>query len=89
MEIFSCSPSYVDGHQHVHVIPLVTECLCQVMNKYNVIETRVPSEIDFKDCSGLPQQQYDFLIKVNDFANQAKSVFRSHSIRYGYHYCDI
>lgn len=37
-------PSYVDGHQHVHVYPRFAEAIAIVFHEYGVTKTRFPSE---------------------------------------------
>ena len=37
-------PSYVDGHQHVHVYPHFAEAIAIVFDEYGVTKTRFPSE---------------------------------------------
>ncbi len=53
-------PLYVDGHQHVHVLPLVREVFAATLNKFGIRRTRLPAEINLDQCSWLEKETLQF-----------------------------
>jgi predicted glycoside hydrolase/deacetylase ChbG (UPF0249 family) len=45
VEAFNESPSHVDGHQHIHIIPEIAEILSTIMTEsFGIYQTRIPIE---------------------------------------------
>ena len=41
IDVVGFRPSHVDGHNHVHLIPQVAECICEVCPKYGIYKVRM------------------------------------------------
>lgn len=61
------NPLYIDGHQHVHVLPTVAEAVATV-----AVETRLPYELELAGCTWIqPPQRMKFYDEVTRLASRA------------------
>ena len=74
-------PTHVDGHQHVHVLPLVCDVFAELLQKYSIKETRIPYEIGLSDCDWIEESRLQFYKKVCEDAQSARRVFNYYGIR--------
>ncbi|XP_065666002.1 carbohydrate deacetylase isoform X2 [Hydra vulgaris] len=75
-------PTHVDGHQHVHVLPLVRDLFAELLQKYSIKETRVPYEIGIIDCKWIEEPRLQFYKKVCEDALSAKNVFNDYGLSF-------
>lgn len=60
-------PCYIDGHQHVHLYPCLTETIASVMEEFSITKTRFLSE-DMNEVSWMntnPRKSFRQLIYHN------------------------
>lgn len=60
-------PCYMDGHQHVHLYPSLTETIASVMEEFHITKTRFLSE-DMNEVSWMnsnPRKSFRQLIYQN------------------------
>lgn len=81
VDIVGSSPTHIDGHQHVHVIPQVCEILATVMKKNGIYCTRIPVEENLDECVWIDEPRKHFFKSVITEAENAKEVFSCHGIR--------
>ncbi|KAK3596285.1 hypothetical protein CHS0354_030660 [Potamilus streckersoni] len=74
------SPTHVDGHQHVHVIPGVAEVFASVLAENHINMTRLPLEMDILVHKWGSPEQARFMMEVVENAKKALHVFHSHRI---------
>jgi len=79
-QLFGFLPFRVDGHQHVHVHPKVVDVFAAVLRKFQILQTRVPSEHDL-ECAHSPERN-NFHEKIHDLALKSKAVFDKSGVRY-------
>mmetsp|Transcript_6411 Transcript_6411/g.11002 ORF Transcript_6411/g.11002 Transcript_6411/m.11002 type:complete len:641 (-) Transcript_6411:3194-5116(-) len=75
-------PTYIDGHNHVHVLPLVAQELVRVMKNYGIRQVRIPSEqILLKSFeSSLSETKLNFFKGIRENATRCRSLFQAHNI---------
>lgn len=78
------SPTHVDGHQHVHVLPGIDELLAAAMQRRGLCWTRIPERCEALDpwteADSGPERRR-FLQSVSDDARRARAVFAAHGVR--------
>jgi predicted glycoside hydrolase/deacetylase ChbG (UPF0249 family) len=77
-------PIHVDGHQHIQVIPIVAECMANVMNRYGITKVRLPSisnVAELEEMTSLPPSRLSFYTCIDEQAVLASSLYQSRSIR--------
>ncbi|XP_057294143.1 carbohydrate deacetylase-like [Hydractinia symbiolongicarpus] len=82
MTVFGHTPFYIDGHQHVHILPVIIDGLIKLMKKYEIKETRVPEELKIADCYWIAQPRLGFYLDVCCNAREARKCFNRHSISF-------
>ena len=76
------APKYIDGHQHIHVLPLVRHRLLDVMKEFGISRSRVPFELKIDDCSWIDAGRLTFYKSVCEDARETSDEFKRHKIRY-------
>lgn len=71
-------PARVDGHQHVHVFPIIRQAFAEVLSEYGVKLTRLPIGLYLGPTEMLPEE---FLQKVREFAKDSRELFSQHNLR--------
>lgn len=66
-EITGYEPTHVDGHQHVHVIPALSETISFVLQRNGVTSVRIPAEEEEESVFDGAVQQID---RLGDFLSQ-------------------
>ena len=77
-------PSYVDGHQHVHILPTVSEIFAEVLTSYDIVETRIPYELSIHQCNWIAHPQMNFYEEVCKNSVSAAKIFKTGGIRYDF-----
>nr|XP_039271867.1 carbohydrate deacetylase-like [Styela clava] len=73
-------PIRVDGHQHAHIMPLVRDAFCEVLNEYGITQTRLPLEEDIvKKDLGL---QNSFFKYVDECSKDCLTTFLKYDIKH-------
>lgn len=80
--VFGHTPFYIDGHQHVHILPVIIDSLVELMKKYGIKETRLPKELKIADCYWIEQPRLGFYLEVCRNALEARKYFDRHSISF-------
>ncbi|XP_033119317.1 carbohydrate deacetylase-like isoform X2 [Anneissia japonica] len=75
-------PTHVDGHQHVHVLPVVRDVFAKVLEQQGIRWTRLPAELDLDSCTWSSQGMRAFFNSVVENAASSQEVFTKHSIRF-------
>ncbi|XP_065054230.1 carbohydrate deacetylase-like isoform X1 [Rhopilema esculentum] len=75
-------PSYVDGHQHVHILPTVSEIFAEVLTSYDIVETRIPNELFIHHCNWIAHPQKNFYEEVCKNSVSAAKIFKARGISY-------
>uniref|UniRef100_A0A7M5V7R6 Carbohydrate deacetylase n=1 Tax=Clytia hemisphaerica TaxID=252671 RepID=A0A7M5V7R6_9CNID len=92
-EIFGKNPDYIDGHQHCHIFPIITEELVKCMDEFDIQETRIPHEIvdlvDLKRNGCITENQEYFFQTVLENCITAKSIFDKREIRYPHYFIGL
>jgi predicted glycoside hydrolase/deacetylase ChbG (UPF0249 family) len=70
-------PRHVDGHQHAHVIPELTETLAAVFRRFGIVTTRIPEQASVDGDEGAA---HTFYRSVSDQAAAARAIYASHGI---------
>eukprot|EP00794_Sanderia_malayensis_P014005 gene14005-15463_t len=63
-ELLGYFPSYVDGHNHVHVLPFIRQAFVLILQKFEIQNTRLPFEINLDNCSWLSSNELKFFKEV-------------------------
>jgi len=80
--VFSTSPTFVDGHQHVHVIPEVAQVLAPCLRSFGIGESRIPLE-DVSECDWIqPASRQQFYADVCQNSATSRMIFRKHQIAF-------
>lgn len=72
LEIYNFTPSHIDGHQHVHVIPQVASIINETICNFCIFKTRMPYEFN-----GLGIYNNDFYKNVLNNSIKSKSIFNN------------
>ncbi|XP_032755735.1 carbohydrate deacetylase isoform X2 [Rattus rattus] len=80
-ELLGKSPTHVDGHQHVHVLPGVCQVFAEALQAYGVRFTRLPAERDVGSCAWLEAPARAFACTVERDARAAIGPFSRHGLR--------
>ena len=75
------SPTHIDGHQHVHVIPQVCDILALLTENAGINWTRIPVEKKLDQRVWFEEQSMSFFRSVEKEAQIAKETFCRHGIR--------
>jgi len=74
-------PTHVDGHQHVHVIPQLVNCIAGVLVKYGIRRTRLPLQVvSSTKHPWLNQASITFFEMIHTNAKAAAKVFETNGI---------
>ncbi|RUS85743.1 hypothetical protein EGW08_006457 [Elysia chlorotica] len=83
-ELVGEKPAYVDGHQHIHLHPVVVPIFAKLLSKHGIAVTRMPIEINL-DLNAKPWLHHSpKLDLLNIFVKEAKSsipVLQQNNIR--------
>jgi predicted glycoside hydrolase/deacetylase ChbG (UPF0249 family) len=71
-------PLHVDGHQHVHVVPGLSESIARVLGRRGVKTTRIPEQPDPCDADPTPAT---FHAEVTQQARAARAIYAAHGVR--------
>lgn len=74
-----CHPTHIDGHQHVHVLPMVSRVLVSVMKENKITYTRNPAEY-VDNCSWIEPERKAFYQSVVQDAETACKLFKEAKI---------
>ena len=74
-------PTYVDGHQHIHICRKVRHLFADVLSAYGIRKTRVPFELEIRNCDWLREPQISFLETVCEDSKLAQKVFSKHGLK--------
>uniref|UniRef100_A0A338P6V2 Carbohydrate deacetylase n=1 Tax=Mus musculus TaxID=10090 RepID=A0A338P6V2_MOUSE len=80
-ELLGRSPTHVDGHQHVHVLPGVCQVFAEALQAYGVRFTRLPAERGVGSCAWLEAPARAFACTVERDARAAIGPFSRHGLR--------
>ncbi|ESO95263.1 hypothetical protein LOTGIDRAFT_144654, partial [Lottia gigantea] len=72
-------PTYIDGHQHVHVTD-IRESYSQVLQEYNIKYTRQCAELHMETMDHMSEDLKNFLILKAKEAQISKPVYKQHGI---------
>ncbi|XP_028750548.1 carbohydrate deacetylase [Peromyscus leucopus] len=81
-ELLGRSPTHVDGHQHVHVLPGVCQVFAEALQAFGVRFTRLPVECGVGSCSWLEAPARAFACTVERDARAAMGPFSRHGLRW-------
>lgn len=81
-ELLGKSPTHVDGHQHVHVLPGVCQVFAEALQEYGVRFTRLPAERGVGSCAWLEAPARAFACTVERDARAAIGPFSRHGLRW-------
>jgi|GEM_PF-1256847 len=75
-------PVYVDGHNHIHVHPLVVPLLSMVLKKRGILKIRIPDESTFTKSlrDSVNPETLTFYETVREHAIQARSVWAMNNV---------
>ncbi|ELT97964.1 hypothetical protein CAPTEDRAFT_146733 [Capitella teleta] len=76
------APSYVDGHQHAHVLPGVSEVFASTLLKHLIGFTRLPVEPKGPLYPWNSLELKEFFIQVIADAEKSRPIFDQHAIKY-------
>ena len=79
-DIFGEYPKYIDGHQHIHVLPGVREIFARLLPKYNIYETRRPLELAIENCNWIEEPRLNFYKSVCSDAKDATVLWEQQNI---------
>ena len=74
-------PSYVDGHQHIHVCPTVRDVLSEILYYHGIKETRIPMEPEVSYFTWLTEAQKCFFKTVCEDSLIALDVFNKRNVK--------
>ncbi|XP_022101117.1 carbohydrate deacetylase-like isoform X2 [Acanthaster planci] len=80
-ELTGHSPTHVDGHQHVHVLPGVREILANTAKEYGILAVRIPIQHGLEECHWLPSASLEFFRDVIQESAIAKDLFLKTGLR--------
>lgn len=82
-ELFGRMPVYLDGHQHVHIIPFVAPIVSRVMAELGIWRTRIPRERVTESLHPwVSSSQLSFFCWVYEASVAALVVFAQRKIRF-------
>jgi predicted glycoside hydrolase/deacetylase ChbG (UPF0249 family) len=73
-ELMGTRPTHVDGHQHVHVVPEITETLATIFQRMDVATVRIPEQQALDTDSA-------FYRTVSENARAARAIYAHYGIR--------
>jgi len=79
-------PSHVDGHQHIHVHPLVFPLLVPIIERYSIRAVRIPDEALPPFGYEISEEQTGEVEAVNIEARAARSLLAGTAIAYTDHF---
>ncbi|CAF1459711.1 unnamed protein product [Adineta ricciae] len=79
-------PSHIDGHQHIHVHPLIVESVVRVAKEYHIDYIRVPND---QTIDSLEMDQQPFYREIVQEARMAMNIFDRHSLIYPKYFLGI
>lgn len=92
-------PMYVDGHNHIHVIPVVAGVLAEVLPKHNIQFIRCPSErLPVVSSAGTPASAHDavlpaaqrtFFDEIVSHADAARLLWARHGLKTSDHFIGL
>ena len=68
-------PLYVDGHQHVHILPGLADTFARVLCKHGVYSTRLPYEPNIAECDWIDAPRQGFYQEVSQQSLDARATF--------------
>lgn len=75
------SPSHIDSHHHVHVLPMVIDALLPILERYGFRFVRIPCELPLPPFGfEVPEEQLERIKQLGDEALAAKEIYVSHGI---------
>jgi len=79
---FTKSPPFIDGHQHVHVIPEVAQVIAPHFPRIGTFQTRIPLE-ELSQCHWIkPRARMEFYDQVCKDSALAMKIYMAHKISY-------
>jgi len=84
-------PTHIDGHNHIHVIPSIAECLARIFKEYSINHVRIPFEPgNLKEkYPWIPTRQLDFVMEVVENTKQSKNFYFSNGITSTNHFLGL
>ena len=75
-------PTHIDGHQHIHVFPMVIEVLVPLLERYGVNNVRIPLELPLPPFGfEIAPEQLAFVETLNARASAARELYTAHGMR--------
>jgi chitin disaccharide deacetylase len=71
----NAGPAYLDGHQHVHVLPLVVSAICSLVADAAIPAVRIPSLSPAEDLTELAPARRAFYAGIDADCAAARSAF--------------
>lgn len=71
-------PKHVDGHQHIHVHPMVVDCVVELMKKYRIKYVRAP----FDRLVSSTNEKFPFYQQIFEQTALAKKIFDKNQLKY-------
>lgn len=77
---------HVDGHQHAHVVPGLSESIARVMGRRGVETTRIPEQ---RDPDNADPARAAFHAEVVQQARAARAIYAAHGVRSTVRFCGL
>ena len=71
-------PKHIDGHQHIHIHPMVVECVIELMKKYQIEYIRAPADRMLMKM----KEKNVFYQEIFDQTQLAKKLFDENQLKY-------
>ncbi|GFO19887.1 carbohydrate deacetylase [Plakobranchus ocellatus] len=81
IELVGEKPAYVDGHQHIHLHPVVSPIFAAALKNHGVSVTRMPVEVNLKAKTWLGKEAFDLLSMFVEEARSSAGVLQKYNIR--------
>lgn len=75
-------PTHVDGHNHVHIMPIVRQAFAETMQKYGIKWTRMPIDETVKGISNIDDTKVNFTQYILSNSKIAQNTFDKHGLQY-------
>jgi len=75
-------PNFVDGHQHIHIVPGVCETFADVLSGLGIRQTRLPTDASVRHCRWMTAQQMQFYSTVVAQCAHAQTCFSQRGIEF-------
>lgn len=73
-------PTHISSHEHIHVLPFISQIIAPILDRYGISYVRIPSEPTPPFGYEIEQKQQESIERLSVHAEHARSVYTAHNI---------